>query len=79
MKAWPKVALWELLQRSDESTVIDSVLTVIEVPTLPLAIRQTLNRPQAEVVAFKAKHNAIREANAAFLPATLERVFSEGH
>lgn len=28
---------------------------------------------------LKAKHTAIREANAALLPATLERVFTEGH
>lgn len=52
---------------------------VIEVPMLPLAVRQTLDRPQAEVVALKAKHYAIREANAALLPAALEQVFSEGH
>lgn len=30
---------------------------------------------KAEIAALKAKHAAIRQANAALLPATLERVF----
>ncbi len=50
----------------------------IKVPTPPLAVQKTLDRLQAEIVALKAKHTAIREANAAVLPATLERVFSAG-
>lgn len=49
----------------------------IEVPTPPLAAQQTFNRLQAEIAAIKAKHTAIREANAALLPATLERVFAQ--
>jgi len=48
----------------------------IEVPTPPLAVQQTFDRLQAEIAALKAKHTAIRQANAALLPATLERVFS---
>ena len=51
----------------------------IEVPTPPLAAQRSFERLQAEIAALKAKHIAIREANAALLPATLERVFSEGH
>ena len=47
----------------------------IEVPTPPLSTQQAFDRLQAEVVALKARHPAIREANAALLPATLERVF----
>lgn len=55
-------------------------LMAIEVPTPPLAVQQTFNRLQAEITTLKAKHIAIREANAALLPATLERVFSlESH
>lgn len=54
-------------------------LMAIDVPTPPLAAQQTFDRLQAEVAALKAKHVAIREANAALLPATLERVFTEGH
>lgn len=52
-------------------------LMAIEVPIPPLTTQQTFERLQAEVVALKAKHTAIREANAALLPATLERVFAQ--
>lgn len=51
-------------------------LMAIEVPMPLLAVQQTFDRLQAEIVALKAKHTAIREANAALLPATLERVFA---
>ena len=54
-------------------------LMAIEVPIPPLAVQQTFDRLQAEIAALKANHTAIREANAALIPATLERVFSEGH
>jgi type I restriction enzyme S subunit len=49
----------------------------IEVPMPPLATQKTFNQLQAEIAKLKAKHAAIREANAALLPATLERVFAE--
>lgn len=52
-------------------------LMAIEVPTPSLAAQQTFDRLQAEIAALKAKHTAIREANAALLPATLERVFAQ--
>ncbi len=52
-------------------------LMAIEVPIPPLATKQSFDRLQAEVAALKAKHDAIREANAALLPATLERVFGQ--
>ena len=48
----------------------------IEVPVPPLSTQQAFNHLQAEIAALKAKHTAIREANAVLLPATLERVFS---
>lgn len=51
-------------------------LMAIQVPVPPLAAQQTFDRLQAEVAALKAKHAAIREANAALLPATLERLFA---
>lgn len=54
-------------------------LMAIEVPTPPLAAQQAFDRLQAEIAALKAKHTAIREANAALLPATLERVFGGEH
>lgn len=48
----------------------------ITVPVPPLPLQQTFDRLQADVAVLKAKHAAIREANTALLPATLERVFS---
>jgi type I restriction enzyme S subunit len=54
-------------------------LMAIEVPTPSLAVQQTFDRLQAEIAALKAKHTAIREANARLLPATLERVFAGEH
>ena len=39
-------------------------------------MQQTFARLQSEVAALKAKHSAIREANAELVPATLERVFA---
>ena len=51
-------------------------LMAIDVPVPPLAAQQAFNRLQAEVGALKAKHAAIRQTNAALIPATLERVFA---
>lgn len=51
-------------------------LMAIQVPVPPLAAQQTFDRLQADVAALKAKHAAIRQANAALLPATLERLFA---
>lgn len=51
-------------------------LMAIEVPMPALTTQQTFDRLQAEIAALKAKHAAIRKANAALLPATLERVFA---
>lgn len=51
-------------------------LMAIGVPMPPLATQQTFDRLQIEVAALKTKHAAIRKANAALLPATLERVFA---
>jgi len=52
-------------------------LMALEVPMPTLAVQQTFDRLQTEIAALKAKHTAIREANAALLPATLERVFTQ--
>jgi type I restriction enzyme S subunit len=57
-------------------TITAPALMAIDVPVPPLAAQQTFNRLQAEVGALKAKHAAIRQANAALIPATLERVFA---
>ncbi len=48
----------------------------IEVPVPTLAKQRTFDCLQVEVAALKAKHAVIRQANAALLPATLERIFA---
>jgi len=51
-------------------------LMAIDVPVPPLAVQRAFVRLQADIASLKAKHAAIREANAALIPATLERIFS---
>ena len=51
-------------------------LMAIEVPVPPLVAQQTFDRLQSDVAALKAKHAAVRQGNAALIPATLERIFS---
>ena len=52
-------------------------LMAIEVPVPPLPMQQFFERLQTKVSALKAKHTAIRQTNAALLPAALERVFAQ--
>ena len=52
-------------------------LMALEVPVPPLPAQQSFERLQTKIAALKAKHTAIRQANAALLPATLERVFAQ--
>lgn len=59
-------------------TMTAPALMAIEVPTPSLVTQQAFDRLQAEIAALKSKHTAIRAANAALLPATLERVFQSG-
>lgn len=47
-----------------------------QMPVPPMDTQLKLREVHRQTQALKAKHNAIREANAALLPATLERVFS---
>lgn len=56
-------------------TMTAAALMAIDVPVPALGVQQAFSRLQADIAALKAKHAAIREANAALLPATLERVF----
>ncbi len=57
-------------------TMTAPALMAINVPTPPLPVQQTFDRLHADVAALKAQHAAIRQANTALLPATLERVFA---
>lgn len=51
-------------------------LAKIDVPVPKRAVQQSFIALQAQVHAVKARHTAIRAANAALLPATLERLFT---
>lgn len=57
-------------------TITAQALMTINIPAPPLAAQQTFNRLQSEIGVLKAKHTVIRQANAALIPATLERIFS---
>lgn len=56
-----------------------SALMAIEVPTPTLIAQKSFDLLQADVAAPKGKHTNIRQASAALLPATLERVFDREH
>ena len=47
----------------------------IRVPTPSIDLQRAFDRLHEYVVVLKRKHTAIREANAALIPATLERIF----
>ncbi|MGE3778001.1 MAG: restriction endonuclease subunit S, partial [Pirellulaceae bacterium] len=51
-------------------------LMTIEVPVPPLAAQSGFDRLHEDVAALKARHASIRQANAALVPATLERLFA---
>lgn len=57
-------------------TMTAPTLMSIEVRVPPLAEQQVFDRLYSNVAALKAKHASIRRANAALIPATLERIFS---
>lgn len=57
-------------------TMTAPTLMAIEVRVPPLAEQQAFDRLYSNVAALKAKHACIRRANAALIPATLERIFS---
>lgn len=57
-------------------TLVAGNLEAIEVPVPPLPAQQAFVDLQVAVSALKARYAAIREDNAALLPATLERLFA---
>lgn len=57
-------------------TITAPALMAINVPVPSLETQQAFDALQAKVAELKGRHTAIREANAALVPATLERVFS---
>jgi type I restriction enzyme S subunit len=58
-------------------TLIAGNLEAIQVPVPPLAAQCEFIALQTAIAALKAEHVAIRQSNAALVPATLERIFGE--
>ncbi len=57
-------------------TLVADNLAAIEVPVPSLHAQSAFAAMQASVAALKTRHAAIREANAALLPAMLDQVFA---
>lgn len=57
-------------------TLVAGNLEALEVPTPSLVAQQAFVTLQSAIATLKARHAALREVNAALVPATLERVFS---
>jgi hypothetical protein len=57
-------------------TMTAPALMGIEVPVPRVSLQKAFNRLLSEVNALKGRHAAIRKANAALLPATLDRLFA---
>lgn len=55
-----------------------SAFLTYKMPVPPMAMQLKIREIYQRTEILKAKHKAIREANSALLPATLERVFAEG-
>ncbi len=53
-------------------------LMALDVPITSRATQEDFDRLQSDVTALKDRHTAIRQANAALIPATLERIFHTG-
>lgn len=75
LRAGGTLVMWRLDRLGRNPTLGLEKLMAIEVPMPPLIAQQTFNGMQTEVGALKAKHATNRQANAALMPATLERVF----
>ena len=57
-------------------TMTAPALMAVQVPVPSVAVQVTFDRLQSDVTALKVEHSAIRQGNAALMPATLERVFA---
>lgn len=52
-------------------------LMAIDVPLPSITLQESFIRLQSEVAALKVRHNQIRKANAALIPAILDRLFAQ--
>ncbi|WP_372528389.1 hypothetical protein [Piscinibacter sp.] len=73
---WPALAEISGGTNARRRRLQPSTFLSYEMPVAPLAKQLELRALYQHAQSLKAKHTAIREANAALLPATLERVFA---
>lgn len=74
-EVWPELAALSGGTNLRRRRLQPSVLLSYEIPVPSMATQLKLREAFRRIQALKAKHVAIRAANAALLPATLERVF----
>jgi hypothetical protein len=73
---WPALAEINGGTNARRRRLHPSIFLSYEMPVPPMAKQLELRALYLHAQALKVKHAAIRQANAALLPATLERVFS---
>ena len=76
-QVWPELAELSGGTNLRRRRLQPSAFLNYEMPVPPMAIQRKLRDLYHCTWALKAKHAAIRQANAALLPATLERVFAQ--
>lgn len=77
-EVWPELAELSGGTNIRRRRLQPSAFLSYEMPVPSMATQLKIRKVHQRTQTIKAKHTAIREANAALLPATLERVFSAG-
>ena len=73
---WPQLAEWSGGTNIRRRRLQPSAFLSYEMPVPSMATQLKLREAHRLTQALKARHTAIREANAALLPSVLERVFA---
>lgn len=73
---WPELASLSGGTNVRRRRLQPSAFLNYEIPVPPMPVQQKIRELHQYTTALKARHNAIREANVALLPATLERLFA---
>ena len=78
-EVWPALAEISGGTNARRRRLQPSAFLGYQMPVPPMATQLKLREVHRQTQALKARHTAIRQANAALLPATLERVFAGPH
>lgn len=74
---WPELAALSGGTNVRRRRLQPSAFLAYEMPVPPMALQLKVRELARNVAVLKSRHSSIREANAALLPATLERLFSK--